>query len=80
MTDELLAFKSFVAAISPDWPEEIIAEALGEAKAYWAEAALSLNCVRVINTPIYRDPEGAEIDMKSVLANLVGPQEKIRRI
>lgn len=85
---ELEAFKSFVAGIDPSWPEELIAEALGEAKGLWAEAALSLNCVRgAVRFGAYSEPEAkaaSRPDAKAALANIVaamtGPQQPIRRI
>lgn len=77
---ELEAFKSFVAGIDPSWPEELIAEALGEAKGLWAEAVLSLNCVRKLNVPQYNEPSGQRVDLQAIVASMTGPKEKIRRI
>lgn len=48
MTEELAAFKAYVAAIDNGQPDTVIAAQLGEAKSLLAHAALSLPCVRQV--------------------------------
>ena len=83
MTDEaeaLARFKSFVASIEYTEDHYALAAKLGEAKALWGAAALSLDVVRRVKPPLITEETRQKATGLLRVLGLVKPVQVDRRV